>query len=45
MSSKYLNYLCFLKGLNYLGKRLTEQEILEIRAMKNSMNNSRIEYN
>jgi hypothetical protein len=45
MTSKYLNYLSFFKGLNYLGKRLTEQEILEIRAIKNSMNNSRTEYN
>jgi hypothetical protein len=45
MSSKYLNYLSFFKGLNSLGKRLTEQEILEIRAIKNSMNNSRTEYN
>ena len=45
MSSKYLNYLSFFKGLNNLGKRLTEQEILEIQAIKNSMNNSRTEYN
>lgn len=45
MSSKYLNSLSFFKGLNYLGKRLTEQEILEIRAIKNSMNNTRTEYN
>ena len=45
MSSKYLNYLSFFKGLDYLGKRLTEQEILEIRAIKDSMNNSRTEYN
>jgi hypothetical protein len=44
MSSKYLNYLSFFKGLHYLGKRLTEQEILEIRAIKYSMNNSRTEY-
>lgn len=28
MSSKYLEYLWFLKGLNYLSKRLTEKEIL-----------------
>ena len=45
MSSKYLNYLSFFKGLNYLGKRLTEQEIVEIRAIKSSMNNSRTYYN
>jgi len=45
MSSKYLNYLSFFKGLNYLGKRLTSEEILEVRTIKQSMNNSRTEYN
>ena len=45
MSSKYLNYIDFFKGLNYLGKRLKEQEILEVRAIKNYMNNSRTEFN
>lgn len=45
MSSKYLNYLSFFKGLPYLGKRLTREEILEIRTIKNSMNNSRTKYN
>lgn len=45
MSSNYLNYLSFFKGLDYLGKRLTKQEIVEIRTIKNSMNNSRIDYN
>jgi hypothetical protein len=45
MSSKYLNYLCYIKGLNYLGKRLTNKEILEIRDIKNSMNNKRTYYN
>lgn len=44
MSSKHLNYLSFFKGLNYLGKRLTNEEILELRAIKQSMNNSRTEY-
>ena len=43
MSRKYLIYL-FSKGLDYLGKRLTEQEILEIRAIKSSMNKSRTYY-
>lgn len=28
MSSKYLNYLCYLEGQNYLGRRLTDKEIL-----------------
>lgn len=44
MSSKHLNYLSFLNGLNYLGKRLTKEEILEIQGIKNSMNNKRSEY-
>lgn len=45
MTSKHLNYLAFFKGLNYLGKRLTNTEILEVRALKNSMNNKRTEFN
>jgi len=45
MSSKYLNYLSFFKGLNYLGKRLTNEETTEIRTIKNSMNNKRTYYN
>jgi len=45
MSSKYLNYLCFLQGLNFLGRRLTDKEIFEIQSIKNSMNNKRTYYN
>ena len=45
MTSKHLNYLSFFKGLNYLGKRLTREEVLEVRAIKHSMNNSRTVYN
>lgn len=45
MSSKHLNYLSFFKGLSYLGKKLTREEVLEIRAIKSSMNKSRTEYN
>jgi LAGLIDADG endonuclease len=45
MSSKYLNYLSFVKGLNYLGKRLTTEEILEIRTIKSSLNNNRTDFN
>lgn len=45
MSSKHLNYLCFLEGLNYLNKRLTIKEIMEIQVIKNSMNNKRTYYN
>lgn len=45
MTSKHLYYLCFLQGLNYLGKRLTDQEVINIQAIKNSMNNNRTFYN
>lgn len=45
MSSKYLDYLCYLQGLGYLGRHLTEKEIIEIQKIKNSMNNKRIYFN
>lgn len=45
MTSKRLNYLCYLQGLNYLNKHLTNKEIIEIQAIKNSMNNKRIYLN
>jgi len=45
MSSKYLEYMCYLNGLNYLGRKLTEQEILKVRALKDSMNLRRIYFN
>lgn len=45
MTSKHLDYLCFLQGLNYLGKRLTDKEIIKIQTIKNSMNNNRTSYN
>ena len=45
MTSKYLDYLCFLQGLNYLGKRLTDQEIIEIQLIKNFMNKNRTFFN
>lgn len=45
MTSKHLNYLCFLQGLDYLGKHLNSKEILEIQDIKNSMNNKRTYYN
>lgn len=44
MTSKHLNYLSFLKALSYLGKRLTREEILEIRNIKNTMNDKRSEF-
>jgi hypothetical protein len=45
MSSKYLEYMSFKQGLNYLGKRLTDKEIREIQDIKNSMNNQRTLFN
>jgi hypothetical protein len=45
MTSKHLNYLAFFKGLSYLGKRLEREEVLEIRAIKSSMNKKRTYYN
>jgi hypothetical protein len=45
MTSKHLNYLSYLQGLNYLGRHLTNEEIIEIQAIKNSMNNKRTYYN
>jgi hypothetical protein len=45
MTSKRHDYLCFLQGLNYLGKRLNEKEVIEIQNLKNSMNNKRTSYN
>jgi hypothetical protein len=45
MTSKRHNYLCFLEGLYYLGKGLTDKEIIDVQILKNSMNNKRIFYN
>jgi len=45
MTTKHLNYLCFIQALAYLGKRLTNQEILEVQTIKNCMNNNRIYFN
>lgn len=45
MTSKRLDYLCFLQGLNYLNKRLTDQEIIEIKRIKSSMNKNRTFFN
>lgn len=45
MTSKYLNYLCFLQTLDYLERPLMGKEIIEIQNIKNSMNNKRIYYN
>jgi hypothetical protein len=45
MTSKRLDYFCFLQGLNYLGKRLTDQEVIEIQMIKSSMNRNRTYFN
>jgi LAGLIDADG endonuclease len=45
MTSKYLDYLCFLQGQKYLGRRLTNEEIIKVQAIKNSMNNKRTYFN
>lgn len=45
MSSKQLNYLSFIEGTSFLGKPLTDKEILKIRNIKNSMNDKRVYYN
>jgi hypothetical protein len=34
MTTKRLDYLCFLQALDYLGKRLTDQEIINIKKIK-----------
>lgn len=44
MSSKHLNFLCFIKGIEYLGKQLTVEEINAIRLLKQSMNSKRTEF-
>lgn len=45
MTSKYLNYLSYLEGLNYLGRPLNNEDISKIQYIKNSMNNNRKEFN
>ena len=45
MTSKYLDYLSYSQGLNYLGKRLTYEEVINIQNIKNSMNKNRTYFN
>jgi len=45
MTSKHLNYMSYLEGTNYLGRRLTYEEIINIKAIKNSMNDKRTYFN
>lgn len=41
MTSKYMNYLDYKKGLYYLGRSLNKYVILKIQSIKNYMNNKR----
>jgi hypothetical protein len=45
MTSKYLNYLDYYRAIPFLGKRLTYEEVLRVREIKNSMNNKRTYFN
>jgi len=45
MTSKHLDYLCFLQALNYLGKRLVDQEFLDLQNIKIYMNKKRTYFN
>lgn len=45
MSSKILNYLSYLDELDYIDKRLTNEEIIKIQNIKNSMNFKRVYFN
>nr|QJQ35272.1 LAGLIDADG endonuclease [Fusarium lactis] len=45
MTSKYLNYLCYLEGINYTKKYLSDDEIDKIQYLKSSMNTTRSYYN
>ncbi len=44
-TSKYLNYLSYLKGLDYVNRYLSNNEINELWTIKNSMNKKRISFN
>lgn len=47
MSSKHLNYLkasLYIKAIQYLGKRLSVEQVKQIRLLKQSMNKNRIEF-
>jgi hypothetical protein len=45
MTSKYLNYVSYLESYAYKNKSLTQQEIIQIQFLKNSMNNKRTNFN
>nr|QJQ35305.1 LAGLIDADG endonuclease [Fusarium ficicrescens] len=45
MTSKYLNYLSFLEGMNYARKCLSNDEIERIQFIKSGMNIARSHYN
>jgi len=45
MTSKRLDYLCFIQALDYLGKRLIGAEAINIQKIKGSMNKNRTHFN
>jgi len=45
MTTKYLDYLCYLQAQNYLNKVLTNEDLAKIKDINNSMNNNRIYFN
>jgi hypothetical protein len=45
MTSKHLDYLCFIQGLDYIGKRLTNKEIIRIQKIKSYMNKGITHFN
>ena len=45
MTSKHLYSLCFIQGLDYIGKRLTNKEIIRIQKIKSYMNKGITHFN
>lgn len=44
MSSKHFNFICFVKAVEYLGKRLSVQQVKDVCLLKQSMNSKRTEF-
>lgn len=45
MSTKYLNYQCFVESLHFLKRGLSEEEINKVRFLKSAMNTNRTYFN
>jgi hypothetical protein len=45
MTSKYLDYLSYIQGNNYLNKLLTNKDLIEIQTLNDSMISKRIHFN